>query len=166
MDQAAGEFESLLEERGIQLAVQVVGPLPPVRADRARVLQVLRNLVSNAAKFTPAGKSIEISSEWDARCVRLGVRDEGTGIPEGELEAVFGEFVQSSTTNASTGGTGLGLALCREIVLAHGGRIWAENRPLGGTSLLVELPRTDAAESPGSDEEHTTESPPEAQAAA
>jgi len=116
VDQAAGEFESLLEERGLRLAVQVVGPLPPVRADRARILQVLRNLVSNAAKFTPVGKSIEVSSEWDARCVRLGVSDDGTGIPEGELEAVFGEFVQSSTTNASTGGTGLGLALCREIV--------------------------------------------------
>jgi PAS domain S-box-containing protein len=166
VDQAVGEFESLLEEHGIRLAVKVVGPLPPVRADRGRIVQVLRNLISNAAKFTPPGTSIEISSEWDARCVRLGVCDEGIGIPEDELEAVFGEFIQSSRANASTGGTGLGLALCSQIVEAHGGRIWAENRPSGGTSLLVELPRDDAAERPDSDEEHAPEPPPETQAAA
>jgi PAS domain S-box-containing protein len=166
LDQAVGEFESMLEERGIRLAVQVVGPLPPVRADRARILQVLRNLLSNATKFTPAGKTIEIASEWDDKCVRLGVRDEGIGIPEDELEAVFGEFIQSSKASSSSGGTGLGLALCRQIVNAHGGRIWAENRASGGTSVLVELPRADAQEYRDPGEDHAQESPPETRAAA
>jgi signal transduction histidine kinase len=71
----------------------------------------------------------------------VGVHDQGMGIPEGELEAIFDQFVQSSRTKTGAGGTGLGLAICREIVTAHQGRIWAENRPTGGAALFVALPR-------------------------
>lgn len=67
--------------------------------------------------------------------------DEGVGIPESELDAVFEKFVQSSKTKSGAGGTGLGLAICREIVTAHGGRIFARNNPAGGADLVVELPR-------------------------
>lgn len=71
--------------------------------------------------------------------------DEGGGIPEGELEAVFDKFVQSSATRSGAGGTGLGLAICREIVDQHGGRIWAENGRDGGAVFQVMLRRESTA---------------------
>jgi signal transduction histidine kinase len=148
VDSAVVEFESFVHERGIRLDVRASEDLPPVRADRTKILQVLRNLLSNAAKFTPSGKAIEISTEWDDDFVRVAVRDEGEGIPEGELEDIFDKFVQSSKHASGAGGTGLGLAICREIVSAHGGRIWAENRAEGGACLTLELSRLDSLERP------------------
>jgi signal transduction histidine kinase len=73
------------------------------------------------------------------------VTDEGNGIPEGELEAVFDKFVQSSATRSGAGGTGLGLSICREIVDQHGGRIWADNGRDGGAVFQVMLPCQPAA---------------------
>jgi PAS domain S-box-containing protein len=145
VETAACEFEPLLEERGVRLDVIESPGLPAVRGDRMKLLQVLRNLLSNGAKFTPTGKGIEVATEWDDARVRLAIRDEGVGIPEGELETIFDKFVQSSKNKSGGGGTGLGLAICREILGAHGGRIWAENRPGGGTVLTLEVPRADAA---------------------
>jgi signal transduction histidine kinase len=68
------------------------------------------------------------------------VEDSGVGIPSDELETVFDRFSQASTTRSGTGGTGLGLPLCREIVLAHGGRIWAERGAPNGTRMIFEIP--------------------------
>jgi signal transduction histidine kinase len=79
----------------------------------------------------------------------FSVRDQGVGIPEGELEAVFDQFVQSSKTKSGSGGTGLGLSICQEIVEHHGGRIWAENDPAGGAVLQFLLPRSEAATAGG-----------------
>jgi signal transduction histidine kinase len=76
----------------------------------------------------------------------LSVTDEGTGIPEGEYEAVFDKFVQSSKTKSGAGGTGLGLAICREIVAQHGGRIWAEPAPGGGARFVLILPAESGSE--------------------
>jgi signal transduction histidine kinase len=70
----------------------------------------------------------------------VSVRDQGTGIPENELENVFDKFVQSSKNNTSAGGTGLGLSICREIIAAHKGRIWAENNPDIGANVSFEIP--------------------------
>ncbi len=150
IDAALVEFEPLAHERGLQLVAGTALEVPEVRADRAKLLQVMRNLLSNAAKFTPAGRRIMVETAWDERRVRVLVRDEGPGIPEGELESIFDRFVQSSATRPASGGTGLGLAICREIVQAHGGRIWAENAPAGGACFHVERPRA-AAAAPGGD---------------
>lgn len=122
--------------------------------DPTRIGQVVRNLVWNAVKFTPPGRRVRVRIEAtdlpagrrqdDAGTLagwRLTVTDEGVGIPESELDAVFEKFVQSSKTKSGAGGTGLGLAICREIVTAHGGRIWARNNSAGGADLIVELPR-------------------------
>ncbi len=166
LDSAVVEFESFLHERLIGLSVRACKHVPPVKADRMKVLQVLRNLLSNAAKFTPAGKGIEISTEWDDNFVRVVVADEGIGIPEEELETVFDKFVQSSKHTSGAGGTGLGLAICREIVHAHGGRIWAENRAQGGASLTFELSRADIAVSTWPDDDAAAPSPADDQAAA
>ncbi len=72
--------------------------------------------------------------------LQLSVADQGVGIPEDELDFIFGKFTQSSKTKTGAGGTGLGLAICREIVKAHGGRIWAENNKSGGSMFSFMLP--------------------------
>jgi signal transduction histidine kinase len=77
--------------------------------------------------------------------VLVSVVDEGVGIPDDELNAVFDKFVQSSKTKTGSGGTGLGLAICREIVEAHGGKIWAENNATGGATFHFTLAASQAA---------------------
>jgi signal transduction histidine kinase len=139
---------SLAEECGPlaaekDMAIECLAPEgdPVATVDRAKVTQVLRNLISNAVKFSSQGGApIEVVISRTADVVRIAVRDHGVGIPEGELEAVFDKFVQSSKTRSSAGGTGLGLAICREIVTAHGGRIWAEKPPDGGALVVCEFP--------------------------
>jgi signal transduction histidine kinase len=117
-------------------------------------LQVLRNLLSNAVKFSPEGGRIDIELQQEPGSVKVSLRDQGIGIPEDELEAVFDKFIQSSKTKTGAGGTGLGLAICQEIVVGHRGRIWAENNPGGGARLNFVVPtgarRSDSA---GSDTE-------------
>ena len=149
IDEAMAEFEALARSRGIELRAGLLAQTS-LCIDATRMLQVLRNLLSNALKFTPAGGRVEVTCrllpapDGDApgSFLELCVRDDGIGIPEDELEAVFDKFVQSSTTNTGAGGTGLGLAISREIVAAHGGSIRARNNlpPARGASFLVCLP--------------------------
>lgn len=124
-----------------------------VICDVEKIRQVIRNLLANALKFSPAGKKIVVSIKEghmpvghngdhnnSVSCLRLTVKDQGTGIPEDELELVFDKFVQSGKTITELGGTGLGLAICKEIIQAHHGRIWAENNPQGGAMFSFLLP--------------------------
>jgi signal transduction histidine kinase len=111
-----------------------------VTLDIDKIKRVLRNLLNNAIKFSPEGGTIDVAVCRVASSVRVSVRDQGPGIPQDELEAVFDKFIQSSKTKTGAGGTGLGLAICQEIVAAHKGRIWAENRPEGGAVFLFEIP--------------------------
>lgn len=134
------EFRSLTAERRLTILFRAPDSPIALGLDPPKMMQVLRNLISNAVKFSPDGGSIELSVHRDASSVVVGVHDSGVGIPEGELTAIFDQFVQSSRTKTGAGGTGLGLAICREIVTAHQGRIWAEQRPGGGASLFVTLP--------------------------
>ena len=111
-----------------------------VTVDAKKTQQVIRNLLSNAIKFSPEYGSIDVIISRMNTSLRVSVRDHGVGIPENELERVFDKFVQSSTTKTGAGGTGLGLSICREIIHAHGGRIWAENNPDGGAIFVFEIP--------------------------
>lgn len=116
-----------------------VDHLPPVRADSIRIQQVLSNLVGNAIKFTPAGGRIEVKAELhDDRGVRISVEDTGPGIAEDQLSAVFGRFWQGGHRDRL--GVGLGLAICKGIVEAHGGEIWVESRVGQGTRFSFWLP--------------------------
>ena len=144
-DTVVMEHSALARERGVAVRLQADGPAP-AWCDGARVMQVVRNLVSNAVKFTPASGTVRVclavSALADGRAAALvEVIDQGVGIPEQELESVFDKFVQSSKTKSGAGGTGLGLAICREIVTGHGGHIWASNNPEGGAAFRVLLPR-------------------------
>jgi signal transduction histidine kinase len=113
-----------------------------VTADRDHLEQVLNNLVTNAIKYSPTGGSITIDVRPEGSGVRMSVTDEGIGIPEKELEAIFGLFYRSPDRAArDAAGMGLGLYISREIVVRHGGRIWAESAGKRGSVLNVVIPR-------------------------
>ena len=140
--EAIGEAEALAKSREIWLRLQVQPQMRAAQLDAPRMLQVIGNLLSNAIKFSPPGGRVDVMLAALPDGIEIRVRDEGIGIPEAELEAVFDKFVQSSKTNTGAGGTGLGLAICREIVHAHQGSIHACNNPAprNGTCFVVSLP--------------------------
>jgi signal transduction histidine kinase len=134
------ELDTLLSERNLSVRHEVSKFDGEVMLDIDKIKQVLRNLLDNAIKFSPEGGTIDVAVCRVASSVRVSVRDQGPGIPQDELEAVFDKFIQSSKTKTGAGGTGLGLAICHEIVSAHKGRIWAEDRPEGGAMFSFEIP--------------------------
>jgi signal transduction histidine kinase len=113
-----------------------------VTADRDHLEQVLNNLVTNAIKYSPTGGAITIDVRPDDDGVRLSVTDQGIGIPAEELDAIFGLFYRSPDRAArDAAGMGLGLYISKEIVVRHGGRIWAESAGPKGSTLNVVIPR-------------------------
>jgi PAS domain S-box-containing protein len=113
-----------------------------VFADRKRLLQVMTNLLSNAAKFSPEGATVDIDMQPKAGLIRVAVQDRGPGIPEAFHGRIFGRFAQAdSTASRQKGGTGLGLAICKRLVELMQGHIGFDDRAGGGTSFWFELPR-------------------------
>jgi signal transduction histidine kinase len=113
-----------------------------VHADRKRLIQVMTNLLSNAAKFSPEGGVVEISLEEIGAQLRVGVHDRGPGIPDAFRSRIFGRFAQADSTPArQKGGTGLGLAISKRLVEMMQGRIGFDAREGGGTTFWFELPR-------------------------
>ncbi|MEZ6022421.1 MAG: ATP-binding protein [Hyphomonadaceae bacterium] len=107
--------------------------------------QVFRNLIDNARSFSPHGGKVIVSAEIvrgkDGQLVRAQVDDSGPGVPSENLETIFERFYTQRPKGAAFGGnSGLGLSIARQIVTAHNGRIYAQNRPDGGARLIVELP--------------------------
>jgi signal transduction histidine kinase len=131
-------FRALAAERSLELACEAGGRLPQVAADRERILQVLANLVGNAVKFTPAGGRIVLGAEAGAEGVRIRVADTGAGITPEHLPHVFDRFWKTQGGNRH--GAGLGLAICRGIVEAHGGSIGVASTPGVGTTFHFTLP--------------------------
>ncbi len=112
-----------------------------VRMDRVRLEQVLDNLLENALKYAPDGPPIEVRAWAENGEARISVVDHGIGIPDAERGAVFERFVRASNAQArSDTGLGLGLYICRRIIEGHGGRIWADETPGGGSTFHVSLP--------------------------
>jgi PAS domain S-box-containing protein len=112
-----------------------------VYADRKRLLQVMTNLLSNAAKFSPEGAIVDIDMRIREAVVRVAVQDRGPGIPEAFHSRIFGRFAQAdSTASRQKGGTGLGLAICKRLIELMQGHIGFEDRAGGGTSFWFELP--------------------------
>jgi two-component system sensor histidine kinase KdpD len=114
---------------------------PSVPGDSRRLEQVLHNLLDNAIKYSPQGSRITISGETKNDHVQVSVVDEGQGIPKAELSKIFDAFYRiSGSSRQKVRGAGLGLTICRAIVEAHGGSIWAENAPGSGSVLYFTLP--------------------------
>ncbi|HVC12120.1 MAG TPA: sensor histidine kinase KdpD [Burkholderiales bacterium] len=112
------------------------------RFDAVLIEQVLINLLENAARYTPAGSHITVTAERRRDALEVRVADDGPGLPPGEEVAVFDKFHRGAP-EAAPGGAGLGLAICKAIVEAHGGRIWAENAPGGGAVFHFVLPQAE-----------------------
>jgi two-component system sensor histidine kinase KdpD len=112
--------------------------LPLVPIDSTLIEQVLVNLLENAAKYSPPHSEIDLSARYEGNEVVIEVADRGPGVPPGDEERIFGKFYRAHPTLA--GGVGLGLTICRAIVEAHGGRIWAFNRADGGATFRFTLP--------------------------
>jgi PAS domain S-box-containing protein len=135
-----------------QVRLALEGSVPPVtvRADRKRLMQVMTNLLSNAAKFSPPGGSVDVSATLREGVVRVGVGDRGPGIPAAFRNRIFGRFAQADSADSRIkGGTGLGLAISKRLVEMMQGRVGFEDREGGGTTFFFELPvlRTDEAAS-------------------
>jgi signal transduction histidine kinase len=123
------------------LHLEVPEPLPPVEADADRIRQVLTNLLSNAVKFSPHGGEVTVGAHHEGDHVRLWVADRGVGIPAEAIPHLFSKFFRvDHQETRSVGGTGLGLALVKEIVEAHHGRVWVESVYGQGSTFVFTLP--------------------------
>jgi two-component system sensor histidine kinase KdpD len=126
---------------GHRIVTHIAEELPLVNVDGVLIGQLLANLLENAAKYTPAGTTVSISAEAGQDEIVASVADEGPGLPPGEEERVFEKFHRAAPEGAQSG-VGLGLSICKAIVLAHGGTIGAENLPAGGAVFRFTLPVT------------------------
>lgn len=134
-----GRMQPVLEGRTIH--TDLPDDLPPVKLDYLQIDQVLTNLIENALRYTPAGSPIEIGVQAIGDRMIIGIADRGPGIPAADRERVFDKFYRvMETQTARIIGSGLGLAVSRGLVEAHGGRIWVENRKGGGAIFRFTLP--------------------------
>jgi len=136
----AARAEILSRERGARLE-PALRAAATGRIDPERLQQAVLAVVDNAAKFSPAGAAVRLSSRTDGHHMWIEVSDRGPGIPEADLPLIFERFHRGDKTRARrSGGTGLGLPIARTIVEAHDGHISARNHPSGGTEVTIELP--------------------------
>jgi len=136
----ADEFTSLLSERNLKVRFDPPVDQIPAEIDQHKIMQVVRNLLNNAIKFTPEAGFIEIQLHRDDQSATVTIRDSGCGVPDEELDNIFDKFIQSSKTKSGAGGTGLGLSICRQIIDGHHGTIWAENHPERGAMFCFRIP--------------------------
>jgi signal transduction histidine kinase len=140
VDECVEASAPLAESKGITLAAHI-GRVPSIDGDRARLAQMLDNLVSNALKFTPKGGRVDVRLDADGDRALLEIEDNGVGIPPEEQDRLFERFFRSSTaTENAIPGTGLGLTITKAIVERHEGGIDVESRENAGTLVRVTLP--------------------------
>ena len=143
------EMTATLEKKGVKVEVIQRNPVHILKFDKEHIIRVLVNILSNALKFSPEGAAITITLDYgrytlngkSTKGLKVAVEDSGPGIAEGETEFIFTKYMQGSKTSTNhSGGSGVGLAICKEIILAHGGKIWSENRSEGGDMVSFIIP--------------------------
>jgi len=140
VDEVATLFKNQFEEKGLKLVVDVPDDLPEILADPVRVTQVLRNLVSNALKYTRSG-SVTIRVHVVAGSIQIDVEDTGIGMSDADLKKLFTRFFRAEDPLVrEQGGTGLGLNITRSLVEMHGGKIWVQSKVGVGSTFSVKLP--------------------------
>jgi PAS domain S-box-containing protein len=155
VDEVLRDIAPLVRESGVEMESDVAPNLPSIHADPDVLRRVLWNLLDNALKYTPGGGVVRVWARAIVRTgseagpphrlppghwVMLGVSDSGPGISPEDQERIFDKFAQASVAGARRRGSGLGLTFCRLAVEAHGGRIWVESRPGGGSTFVCALP--------------------------
>jgi signal transduction histidine kinase len=141
IDRVIKEMGPLFEAKKIRFEKTIKGDLPSIQLDQERILQVLRNLVGNAVKFTPEGGQVGISAEAINQGIEVAVRDTGPGIPGEHLLTIFNKFQQVVPIKSyQIKGSGLGLAIVKYIIQSHGGRVWAESTLGQGSTFYFWLP--------------------------
>ena len=137
---AIDEMSGLAGQRPIHVSVPET--LPPAECDRDMVVRVLKQLLSNALKYSPEDSPLTVSAEFTGAAVVIAVVDRGPGVSDEERDRIFERYYRGRATRSNTRGTGLGLASARAIVQAHGGEIWMTSPPAGGAAFHVSLPVT------------------------
>lgn len=143
VDASVDVLSPLAEEKSVELLYQPAPDLPLARADADRIHQVISNIVGNAIKFTPPGGSVTIWIERNQAELILSVSDTGPGLPREQMESLADRRWQAK--RQTSGGSGLGLVIAKGIVNAHGGKLWAEAHPGGGSVFRFSLPIYEAA---------------------
>jgi signal transduction histidine kinase len=144
VEETLGTFSANAREKGIELTEDLPGDLPLLYVDPRRLKQILTNLVDNALKFTPKNGRVTVRAtalDGDRDFIRVSVSDTGCGISAGDTERIFNRLFQvenSSDTNRN--GLGLGLHITKELVVRHGGSIWAESKPASGATFNFTMP--------------------------
>jgi len=137
------DFEPAAVQAGLRLVAELEPDVPDISGDLIALRRVLDNLVGNALKFTPAGGCVTVRLSRDRSMVKLQVADTGIGVPSDQLDRIFERFYQvDGSMTRKYGGVGLGLALVKSIIEAHGGQVTAASQVGVGTTFTVLLPTT------------------------
>lgn len=141
LERVVASFKLSAEQKGITLTVNADSTLPDIQSDESRLDRVLSNLVSNAIRHTPEGGFVTILATRQEKTILISVEDTGEGIPPADLPHIFDRFYRAdkSRTDVDGASSGLGLAIARALVEAHGGRIWAESELGRGTRMIFEM---------------------------
>jgi len=140
IDKTIQEMGPLAKSKKVNLEVKLLEKLPVINVDSERILQVLRNLIGNAVKFTPDEGQVTVSARSIDRGLEVSVADTGPGIPGEDLTTIFEKFRQVGSKTSQIKGTGLGLAIAKQIITQHGGKIWAKSIPGSGSTFIFVLP--------------------------
>jgi signal transduction histidine kinase len=131
---------AVLAQQDVPVVASVRGALPAIHGDRARLRQVLGNLIENAVKYSPEGGEVRVSASTSNGAVRIAVRDTGPGIPRDQQTRIFEKFGRVDVAGASKPGTGLGLFIARSIAEAHGGSLEVSSDSEPGATFTLTLP--------------------------
>ncbi len=138
IDTVTREIEPLAETNKITVKKELQDDLPQIKIDCDRILQVLRNLIGNAVKFTPEGGQVRICATNSKQYIKVSVTDTGSGISKDNLISIFEKYHQESSNKIK--GTGLGLSIVKHIINAHGGKVWVESSSEHGSTFSFVLP--------------------------
>ena len=142
LQRAAAAHQALASEKEVHILVEATENLPDLQVDPERMAQVLGNLLTNALRYTPQQGEINLRAAAKTGHVRLEVQDSGAGIAAEDLPYVFNRFYRGNKSRQQNGEAGLGLAIAKSLVEAHGGTIEAESKPGEGTTFTIQLPTT------------------------
>lgn len=152
LENTAALFSPVASSKRQSLSLELAENVPLINGDRQRLEQVVMNLLNNASKFTPAGGKIWLTLINDQKRIVVKVRDNGPGIAAAEQERIFRPYYRIEADRDRFEGLGLGLALCKQLIAAHGGRIWVESRRGEGSTFSFSLPAAELDKTPAQSE--------------